>query len=452
MNNMDAKEKNYGPLAFLPMVVFLCIYLGSGLFFSAMGTEDPFKQISKEFALIIAVVVALFMGKRSFGEKQNAFAAHCADSGVMLMCLIFVLAGCFSGVTKAMGGVESTVNLGLTFIPARFIVAGLFIICMFISTAMGTCLGTIAAIAPVAIGFAEAANLDLAITMSAVIGGSMFGDNMSVISDTTIAATRGAGCEMKDKFRMNFKIALPAAILTCLVYCVVSGGGVIEGAYEYSLIKIVPYIAVLICAVAGFNVIQVLLFGTALSAVIGLATNSLTIVGLSEAMTSGISGMLSLVLLALFLKGLTGMASDMGGTDWLTSLFTRNIKTRKGGQYAIAAIVSVIDFFIGNNTVAIIISAPLAKPIAKKFGIAPQRLASLLDIFGCIVPGFSPMSSAILTVVTMTALSPLQLISRSYYLFFLLIFTLVTIQFDLLKTKEEKAGKAFYPELDEAAE
>lgn len=441
-------ERNYGPLAFLPMIVLLVVYFGSGIVFTILGTPDAFKQISREFALVISVLVALFMSKRGINEAVDAFAAHCANPGIMLMCLIFVLAGMFSGVTKGMGAVDSTVNLALSFIPARFITAGLFLICVFISTSMGTCLGTISAIAPIALGFIEAAGLDPAITMSAVIGGSMFGDNMSVISDTTIAATRGAGCEMKDKFRMNFKIALPAAIITTVIYCLIGGGAEVSGAYEYQLFKVIPYLVVLICAVAGMNVIYVLLTGTVLSAVIGIATGSMTLVTLSSSATSGVSGMLSLVLMALFMKGLSGMAADMGGMEWLTGLF-KNIKSRRGAQYAIAGIVSVIDFFIGNNTIAIIISTPLCKPIAKKYGVAPERLASLMDIFGVIVPGFSPLSSAFLVVTTMSSVSPLSLMTRGYYLFFLFIFTIITIQFNLLQTKEEKEGKSFYPELDE---
>ena len=412
-------ERNYGPLAFLPMIVLLVVYFGSGIVFTILGPPDAFKQISREFALVISVLVALFMSKRGINEAVDAFAAHCANPGIMLMCLIFVLAGMFSGVTKGMGAVDSTVNLALSFIPARFITAGLFLICVFISTSMGTCLGTISAIAPIALGFIEAAGLDPAVTMSAVIGGSMFGDNLSVISDTTIAATRGAGGERS------------------------------LGGYEYQLLKVVPYLVVLVCAVAGMNVIYVLLTGTVLSAVIGIATGSMTLVTLSSSATGGISGMLSLVLMALFMKGLSGMAADMGGMEWLTGLF-KNIKSRKGAQYAIAGIVSVIDFFIGNNTIAIIISTPLCKPIAKKYGVAPERLASLMDIFGVIVPGFSPLSSAFLVVTTMSSVSPLSLMTRGYYLFFLFVFTIITIQFNLLQTKEEKEGKSFYPELDEA--
>jgi Na+/H+ antiporter NhaC len=446
-------EKNYGAAAFLPILALLILYLGGGLFFTLLGVEKPFLKIPRDVAVIVGVVVALFMGRRSFAVKADSFAKHCADQGVMIMCLIFILAGMFAGVTKAMGGVQSSVNLGLSFIPLDLLVAGVFLICVFVSTAMGTCLGTIAAICPIAIGLAETAGLNMTYTMTAVIGGSMFGDNLSIISDTTIAATRGAGCEMKDKFRMNLKIAAPAAILATIVYAYLGGGSTndaLTGTYEYSLIKVVPYVVVLVTAVMGMNVMQVLIGGIVLSGLIGGMTGSMTFVSFCQAAASGISGMMSLVLIAILLRGLIGLAQDMGGLAWLVSLFDRNIKTRRGGQYSIAGLVSLFDIALANNTVSIIISVPFAKPIAKKFGIAPQRLASLLDIFACIIPGISPLSSAILLVLTLTPeVTPLGLMTYAFYPYFLFIATVITIHFNLLQTKEEKEGASFYPELDE---
>lgn len=450
-----AGEKNYGAAAFFPLLILLILYLGSGILFTLMGVPKPFLQVPRDMAVMVGVVVALFMGRRSFSVKADSFAKHCADNGVMIMCLIFILAGMFAGVTKGMGGVQSTVNLGLTFIPAHLLIAGMFLVCVFVSTAMGTCLGTIAAVAPIAISLAETAGLDMTYTMTAVIGGSMFGDNMSIISDTTIAATRGAGCEMKDKFRMNLKIAVPAAFVTTILYAYLGGGGsgAPAGPYEYDLLKIVPYFAVLVAAVSGMNVMQVLIGGTVLSGIIGGVTGSMTFVKFCQAASSGIGGMMSLVLIAILLRGLIGMAQDMGGLSWLVSLFDRNIKTRRGAQYSIAGLVSVFDVALANNTVSIIISVPFVKPIAKKFGIGPQRLASLLDIFACIIPGISPLSSAILLVLTLTPqVTPLGLMTYAFYPYLLLVATLITIHFNLLQTKEEKAGAAFYPELDEVEE
>jgi len=444
------QEKYYGAAAFIPLIVFLAIYLGSGFYFTAQGVESPFSQIPRDVALLIGIACALFMGKRSLNEQVSSFAKAAGDPGVMHMCLIFILAGVFTGIVKGMGGVDSTVNLGLTFIPVNFLVPGMFLISLFASTAMGTCLGTIAAIAPIAVGLAEATGLDMAIMLSAVIGGSMFGDNMSIISDTTIAATRIAGCGMKDKFRMNIKIALPAVFATVLIYTII--GGTASGAvgpYDYDIVKVIPYIVVLALAIAGIDVMLVLAGGAVLAGVIGAATGTLNIVGVAKAASSGISGMMSLVLIAILLKGLTGLITDMGGMTWLTTLVSKNIKTRKGAQYSMAVIISVVDFCIGNNTICIIILGPILKPIAKKFRISPQKFASFLDIWACVMPGLSPIGLMPMTAIALTALSPIDVIRHGYYPIFLAISALVTIQFDLFKTKEEKEGASFYPELDE---
>ncbi len=447
------EEKNLGGLAFLPLLVFLGLYVGAGLIFTLMGVPEPFRQIPRETALMAGVLVGLLMGKRSFSVKTDSFSTACGDPGVMLMVLIFILAGAFAGVAKEMGGVTSTVNLGLTYVPSRFILAGIFLISSFVATAMGTSMGTIAAIGPIAVGLSEITGLDMAICISAVVGGGMFGDNLSVISDTTIAATRGAGCEMKDKFRMNLLIALPAALLAMVVYTIVGGAGAqLEGPFPFELIKVVPYIAVLALAIAGVDVLVVLFGGTVLAGLVGGLTGSMTFVTFAKSVASGIAGMLSIVIVTILMRGLTGLVRDMGGTHWLTTLFNSNVKSRKGAQYSILGITGILDACMANNTIAILIAAPLTKPIAKKFGVAPQRLASLLDIISCVIQGFLPHGGQIMLAVTLTSLSPLTIMGHSYYLVLLLIATVVTIQFELLKTKEEKEGVEFYPELDENGE
>lgn len=443
------QEKDYGAAAFIPLVLFLAIYLGAGIYFTVQGINAPFSQIPRDVALIAGIACALFMGKRSLNRQIASFAKAAGEPGIMHMCLIFILAGMFTGVVKGMGGVDSTVNLGLTFIPVNFLVPGIFIISLFASTAMGTCLGTIAAIAPIAVGLAEATGLDMAITLSAVIGGSMFGDNISVISDTTIAATRIAGCEMKDKFRMNIKIALPAVILTVIIYAMI--GGTASGAvgpYDYEIIKVIPYILVLALAIAGMDVLVVLAGGTILAGIVGAITGSMSIVGFAQAGSAGISGMMSLVLIALLLKGITGLITDMGGMTWLTTLVNRNIKTRKGAQYTMAGIISVVDFAIGNNTICIIILGPILKPFAKKFRIPPQKFASILDIWACVIPALSPIGLASMTAIALTDLSPLDVIRHAYYPVLLGLASIIQIQLDLFKTKEEKEGMEFYPELE----
>src|SRR5699024_7645269 len=280
MRNEQGKlvTKNYGGLAFLPLLVFLALYLGGGIIFSMMGIENPFQQIPRETALIAGLVIALLMGQESLDEKVDVFAESAGDSGVILMCLIFLLSGAFAGVAEAMGGVESTVNLGLTYVPQKFIFSGLFVIASFIATSMGTSMGTIAAIGPIAVGIAEKASIHPGIAISAVVGGAMFGDNLSIISDTTIAATRGVGAEMKDKFRMNFLIALPAAIISIIAYAMVGTAGTLDGEFPFQLIKVLPYIVVLITAIVGVNVIVVLLSGTIFAGVVGLVMGSMTII------------------------------------------------------------------------------------------------------------------------------------------------------------------------------
>ena len=315
-NQTRLEKKNYGGLAFLPLLVFLGLYLGAGLFFTAIGTESPFKQVSRETALIVGLIVALFMGKDySLDDKIDIFSKSAGDAGVILMCLIFLLAGAFAGVAKAMGAVESTVNLGLTIIPQKFILSGMFIIALFIATAMGTSMGTIAAIGPIAIGVSESTSLNPAIAIAAVVGGAMFGDNLSVISDTTIAATRGVGAQMKDKFRMNFLIALPAAIISVIAYAAIGTSGTLDGEYAFSLIRILPYIIVLVTAIAGLNVIAVLLGGTVIAGLIGLMTGSLTVIEFSKAIASGMAGMSGLVITTLLIRGLSGLVNEYGLAD-----------------------------------------------------------------------------------------------------------------------------------------
>ncbi|MDR7871538.1 MAG: Na+/H+ antiporter NhaC family protein [Tissierellaceae bacterium] len=445
-NQAGLEKKNYGGLAFLPLLVFLGVYLGAGILFTIMGTEEPFKQVPRETALIVGLIVALFMGKQSLDEKVEIFSSSAGDSGVILMCLIFLLAGAFASVAKAMGGVESTVNLGLTIIPQQFILSGVFIISLFIATAMGTSMGTIAAIGPIAIGISETTNLNPAIAIAAVVGGAMFGDNLSIISDTTIAATRGVGAEMKDKFRMNLLIALPAAIVSIIIYGIAGTAGSLEGDYPFQLIKVLPYVVVLISAIVGVNVIVVLLGGTIFAGIIGLVTGSLNIIGFSKAVASGMAGMSGLVITSLLIRGLSGIVNEYGGIDWLMTKILSRIKSRRGAEYGISALVSLIDAALANNTIAIILSAPLALEIGKKYNIARKRLASLLDIFSCVVQGFVPQGGQILLAMELAKRSPLEVIKFNYYPFLLAVFAIITIQFGLLRTKEEKEGIDQYPE------
>lgn len=442
-------KKDYGVLAFLPLFVFLFIYLGAGLLFTFLGVDAPFKQIPREAALVVGVIVALCMGKDKLDYKVDIFAKNAGDPGVTLMSLIFLLSGAFAGTAKAMGGVDATVNLGLSLCPLQFIFAGIFAISALIATAMGTSMGTIAAIGPIAIGIAEKADISSAVAIAAVMGGAMFGDNLSIISDTTIAATRGAGCKMNDKFKMNFIIALPAAIVAMILYSLVGVEGTLEGNFEYNFIKIFPYFAVMISAVMGVNVIVVLLGGTIISGIIGIVIGTLNMVTFAQAVAGGMSGMFSLVIIAMLIRGLTGIVKEYGGIDWLINTLHRRIKSRKGGEYGISAIVGLIDASLANNTIAIIIAAPLTKTIAKMYNIAPKRVASLLDIFSCVVQGIIPHGGQMLLCCTLTGLSPFAILGANYYQYALGLAAILTIQFGLLKTKEEKEGIPLYSENEE---
>ena len=444
----DNTKMNYGLKAFIPLFVFLTFYLGSGILFTILGKEAPFSLIPRDAALIFGLTTGLIMCKGSFDYRMDLFSKAAGDPGNILMCVIFLVAGAFAGVAKAMGGVESTVNLGLTFIPLQFIVAGVFIISSFVATAMGTSMGTIAAIGPIAVEVAEKGGISPELSIAAVLCGSMFGDNLSIISDTTIAATRGVGCKMNEKFKMNLKIAVPAAIATIIVYSVLGSSGTLDKTFEYDIIKVLPYIAVIIAAIMGFNVIIVLLGGIAVSGIVGFLTGSLNFITFCQAIKNGMSGMFGIVIIALLMKGIIGLVTQMGGLDWLISKLTANIKTRKGAEYGIGFMVALADAALSNNTIAIILTAPLVKNIAKKYNIAPRRVASLLDIFSCIMQGFIPHSGQILLCVSLLGgiVSPFLIMSNSFYLMFLLLASVITIQFGLLRTKEEKEGIQIYEE------
>ena len=443
-------KKNYGGLAFIPMLAFLVPYLGCGLFFYFRGESSPFSFVPREAALMFGIAAALLMGSGKFEQKTESFMRHAASPTLIQQCLIFLMAGMFSSVSKAMGGVDAVVNAGMSILPERFIVPGLFLISCLISISMGTSFGTISAVGPIAVGFVEAGGYDMTLVLCAVLGGAMFGDNLSFISDTTIAATQGAGCEMKDKFRMNFAIAAPAAIFATVMYAIFGVGNTVAGtSSEIEIIKILPYLAVLVMAFCGLNVIYVLGLGLVFSATVGFATGGMNFFDMCTNMSSGISGMYTICLMAFTLKGIVGRVQDMGGIDWLLSRATSNIKTRKGAQYFMAVMISLVNISIGNNCITIIISCEMLKPLAKKFTIAPNRFASILDIFACIMPGLSPIGMNVLAIMAFGGLTnPFSMMKYAFYLYALGIIMLLTIHFDLMKTKEEIEGQEFYPELD----
>lgn len=431
--------KQYGAIAFLPLIIFLGLYIGSGLYFTYQGAEDAFKQFPRHVALLIGIGIALLMNRTmKLDEKIEVFSKNAGNSGVMLIGLIYLLAGGFQGAARVMGGVDSVVNLGLSFIPPALLMPGVFLMSSFIATSIGTSMGTIAAMAPIAIGVSAKADINVAIACAAVIGGAYFGDNLSIISDTTISATKGVGCEMKDKFKMNFFIALPAAIVSMVIYGMVGGTGQIEGDLSYSIIKIIPYIVVLVTAMMGFNVVGVLFIGIIMSGIIGFVTNSVTILEFIQAIGSGMEDMMSITVLAILISGLIGLIKHYGGIEWLIEKITSKIKDRKGAEYGIGILAGLLSVSLVNNTIAIIISAPIAKEIGLKFHIAPKRIASLLDIFACALLSMCPHDGGMLIVTGLAGVSPIEVLQYAFYPVALIIATIITIQFGLLRTAEEK--------------
>ena len=432
-------KKGLGGISFLPLFIFLGLYIGSGVFFSIKGAASPFNQFPRHVALFIAIGVAVLMNKnKKIDDKIEIFSKNAGSSGVMIMGLIYLLAGGFSGAAKSMGGVESVVNLGLTFIPSTFIVPGIFLISCFIATAMGTSMGTMAAMAPIAVGVAAKSNMDVAITLAAVMGGAYFGDNLSILSDTTISATRGVGCEMKDKFRMNFLIAIPAAVLTMVLYTVMGKAGEIEGNLTFSFIKVIPYLLVLAGALAGGNVVLVLMGGIVLCVIVGFATGSVTFLPFIKAIGNGMEDMMGITIVAILIAGIIGVIKENGGIEWLIEKITSKVKTRSGAEYGIGILSGALSASLVNNTVAIIISAPIAKEIGSKYHIAPKRLASLIDIFACGTLALCPHDGGMLIMTGMGHVSPIDILKFAYYPVFLIIATLITIKFGLLRTPEEK--------------
>ena len=442
-------QKKLGPIAFLPLIVFLALYVGCGITFTLMGWESPFSYFPRHTALLFGLAVAvLLMPSVKIGTKVDVFCESMGNSGTMMVILLYLMAGGFQGAAAAMGGKESVVNMALHFIPVSLLIPGVFLVCCLISTAIGTSMGTIAAMAPVAIGVAQGAGLNPAICAAAVIGGSYFGDNLSMISDTTISAAQGCGSEMKDKFRMNFFMALPAAIVAIVLYAVLGGhgSGVIE-AGSFNALLVLPYIVVLITALMGVNVVIVLFIGILMTGVIGLALGTVDFFGWVQGLGEGMADMFSISIVAALISGLIGLIRYYGGVEWMVNAITSRIKNRRGAEYGIGLLSGVLSGALVNNTIAIIATCPMAKEIGAKYGIAPKRLASLVDIFACAFIALMPHDGGILICTELANCTPLDILPYSFYMFALIIFTCVTIQFGLLRTPEEKAAAEKNPAL-----
>ena len=429
---MDQNEKiKPSGKALIPFAVFIFLYLGVGIILETSGTEMAFYQLPAPVAIIVGVVVAFIIFKGSIEEKFSQFAKGCGNENILIMCFIYLFAGAFATVAKSMGGVDSTVNLGLSFIPAQYITAGLFVIAAFISIATGTSMGTISTVAPIAIATAEKAGLNMTLIVAAIIGGAMFGDNLSVISDTTIAATRTQNCELKDKFKVNFYIALPAAVLTFVLLIIFGKPETIVPIQklDYNIVKVIPYILVLGLAVSGFNVFLTLGVGTVVAGVVGMAYGDLTPLTFAQNIYAGFTGMNEIFLLSMFTGGLAHMVTQHGGLQWILEKIQSVVKSEKSAQIGISAIAAAADMAVANNTVAIIITGPIAKELSRKYKVDPRKSASLLDIWTCIFQGFIPYGAQILLAGSLTAgaVSPLALFPFLWYQQLLAVFTLISM-------------------------
>lgn len=406
------KEKKGRAIALLPIGVFLIIFLGAGIVF------NDFYAMPAIVAFLIALFVAFLQNKElSFNKKIEVIAKGVGEENIITMSLIFLCAGGFSGAVTAAGGVDSTVNLGLSLIPAHFAVAGLFLIGCFISVSMGTSMGTIAALAPIAVGISEKTGFALSICIGAVVCGAMFGDNLSMISDTTIAAVKTQGCEMKDKFKANFFIVLPAAIITVLIFWFVTRNMNfhLEENLSYSLWEVLPYMVVLLGALIGINVFVVLISGIVISLIVGVSMGHIALSEMFQVVGNGVTSMYDITVISIIVACIVSLVKEHGGIQFILNLIKSKINGRRGAEFGIALLALFVDACTANNTVAIVMTGPIAKEISEEFDVDPRRSASLLDMFTSVGQGIIPYGAQLLSAATLTGLTPLQIIPNLYY-------------------------------------
>lgn len=409
--------------ALMPLVVFLCLYLVTSLI------VNDFYKVPITVAFLVASVYAVATTKGlSLNDRILQYSSGAANKNIMLILWIFILAGAFAQSAKAMGAIDATVNLTLLLLPDNLLLAGIFLASCFISLSIGTSVGTIVALTPVAAGIAMKTDVSLPFMTALVIGGAFFGDNLSFISDTTIAATRTQGCVMRDKFRVNFLIAVPAALLVFIYYIIY--GTQVESASEIHAIewgKVIPYLIVLGTAIAGMNVTLVLLLGVLSTGIIGCIYGSFDLFGWFASMGEGITGMGELIIITLMAGGMLELIRFNGGVDYILHHLTRHVSNKRGAELSIAALVSLANFCTANNTIAIITVGPLANNIAEQFRVDKRKSASILDTFSCVVQGLIPYGAQMLIAAELTKLSPISIIGYLYYPIILGIVALLSI-------------------------
>ena len=412
-------------MALSPLAVFLAVYLASSI------VAGDFYKVPIVSAFLVAAVYGIFICRGGDLDRRIAiFSEGAGGKNVLLMIWIFVLAGAFANTAKVIGAVDATVALTTSLLPGNLLLAGMFVAACLVSMAVGTSVGTIAALMPIAAGVAEPAGFDIALVAAAITGGAFFGDNLSFISDTTIAATRTQGCKMSEKFKANLELALPAAIIVCAIYVFLgSGAASIEASADINYIKVLPYLAVIVLAVSGVNVMVVLSLGIVINGIIGFVCGDFGWVGWLESIGNGIAGMGDLIIVTMLAGGVMEIIRYNGGIDFAVARLTARIKGRRGAEFCIAALVSLANLCTANNTIAIISTGEIAKNITSQYGLKPRRTASLLDTFSCIVQGILPYGAQLLMAAGLAGVGALSIIKFLFYPLALLVVTCLSIIF-----------------------
>lgn len=410
-------------MALMPLVIFLLLYLVTSIL------VNDFYKVPITVAFLVASGYAIATTKGlSLNDRITQYSQGAANKNIMMMIWIFIMAGAFAQSAKAMGAIDATVNLTLHLLPDNLLLAGVFLASCFISLSIGTSVGTIVALIPVAVGLASKTDIDTSFMTALVIGGAFFGDNLSFISDTTIAATRTQGCLMKDKFRMNILIALPAAILV-FIYYIMYGSNVEISTTTTNIewAKVIPYLIVLVTAIAGVNVTIVLLLGIISSGIIGISYGTFDIFGWFGAMGNGITSMGELIIITLMAGGMLELIRFNGGIDYILHMLTQKVNGKRGAEFSIAALVSLANICTANNTIAIITVGQLASDIAEEYKIDKKRSASILDIFSCVIQGIIPYGAQMMIAAELASISPLSIIKYLYYPIALCLFAILSI-------------------------
>jgi Na+/H+ antiporter NhaC len=433
------KFKLSGGYALFPILLFLILFIGSGIYFSLHGTPFAFYQVSATVAIFPAIILAISLGNGDLTTKITNFIEGVRDSSIITMCMIYLLAGAYTEVLKGIGGVEATVNLLLSFLPTHATLPGIFILSAFIATAMGTSMGTIAAMAPIAFGIAQATGLSIPLTMGTVVGGAMFGDNLSLISDTTIAAVQTQGGTLKEKFKINTLIALPAMIITLAILIAYGLNKPCQSCInitESQWIMSTPYFFVLALALSGVNVFLVLTLGILSAGLIGLGfTPRYNLITYAKNIYQGYGSMQEILVLSLLIGGLSHLTKTQGGLHFLINLTNRFLhkfskkKSKVVVETVIASVVSVCDICTANNTIAIILAGEATHELAKKYNLMPARVATIVDLFSCVFQGILPYSAQILLAGSIAGLSPLAIIPHVYYCYALGVAGILAILF-----------------------